>query len=56
MYDQLEHAIESAQEARQAILAIEATKTNHNTLDAAFNALGEAIKQLNLLLEPAEVE
>lgn len=56
MYDQLEQTIEAAHEARQAILAIEATKTNRATLDAAFSALGESIKQLNRLLKPAEVE
>mgnify|MGYP000700243327 CR=1 FL=1 len=56
MYDLLETAIHAAQDARQAILAIEATSTNRNTLDAAFNALGESIQQLSRLLEPVEAE
>ena len=55
MYELLKNAIEAAQEARQAILAMEATKTNKATLDAAFNALGESIKQLNRLLDPVEM-
>ena len=54
MYEQLEQAIEAAHEARQAILSIEATKTNRATLDAAFNALGESITQLTKLLDPVE--
>ena len=56
MYELLEQAIQSAQEARQAILAIEATNTNRNTLNAAFNALGESIRQLAKLLEPMSAE
>ena len=56
MHELLEHVIEAAQDAQQAILAIEATSANRNTLDAAFNALGESIQQLSRLLEPVEAE
>ncbi len=51
MYDLLEDAIRAAQEAKQAIIAIEATKQNRATLDGAYNALTESIKQLTKLLQ-----
>ncbi len=54
MYELLENAIEAAQKARQAILAIEATPNTKLLLDASFNALGESIKQLTKLLNPIE--
>ena len=54
MYELLEHAIETAQDAQQSILSMEATPSNRTTLDASFNALGETIKQLTKLLEPVE--
>lgn len=56
MYELLETAIDAAQDAQQAILSIEATPTNRKSLDAAYNALRESIKQLTTLLEPVEVE
>lgn len=56
MFELLETAIEAAQDARQAILSIEANPSNRKSLDAAFNALGESIKQLTKLPEPTEVE
>lgn len=55
MYELLEHAIEAAQEAQQAILSIEATPRTKPVLDASFNALRETIKQLTKLLEPVEM-
>ncbi len=54
MYELIEHAIEAAQEAQQAILSMEATPSNRTTLDTSFNALGETIRQLTKLLEPVE--
>lgn len=54
MYELLENAIEAAQEARQAILAMEATPQTKPILDASYNALSESIKQLTKLLEPVE--
>ena len=56
MYDLLEQAIESAQDAQQAILSIEATLQNRKFLDASYIALRDAIQQLRQLLEPVETE
>ncbi len=56
MFEHLETAIEAAQDAQQAILSIEATPSNRKSLDAAYNALRESIKQLSKLLEPVETE
>ncbi len=54
MYELLENAIQAAQEASQAILAMEATPKTKPILDASYNALRESIKQLTKLLEPVE--
>ena len=56
MHELLEHAIEAAQDAQQAILSIEATPSNRTTLDASFNALSETIKQLSKLLQTEVIE
>ncbi len=47
MYELLEHAIEAAQDAQQAILSMEATPNTKPILDASCNALRESIKQLS---------
>jgi hypothetical protein len=52
MYDTIEIAIETAREAQQAILSIEATPQNRKSLDASYNALRDAIQQLTKLIEP----
>lgn len=54
MYEQLEQAIEAAQEAQQAILQIDPDNQSRKTLDAAFNSLSETIKQLSKLLQTDE--
>ena len=56
MYELLQHAIEAAQDAQQAILSIEATTSNRITLDATYNALSETIKQLSKLLQTEVIE
>ena len=56
MFEALETAIEAAQEAQHAILAIEATPKNRTALDATYIALRDAIQHLNQLLEPVETK
>jgi hypothetical protein len=56
MHELLENAIEAAQEAQQAIIAMEANNRNRATLDASYNALSETIRQLSKLLQTEVVE
>ncbi len=49
-YEALESAIEASEQARQAILSIDATKDSKPLLDAAYNALKATIRNLSELI------
>ncbi len=56
MLESIENAIEAAKEAKQAIIAIEATERNRATLDASYIALSETINLLSKLLQNEVVD